>query len=100
MLLAGEEERVIRGDEKHRTDGDLRPLVSPPWTPHILRVIDVCEEQYRGEIVPKRGEKHRRKVQQTSADRDERRSPNDTEGEKQASVPISVHEPGVIRTLA
>ena len=95
--MTGEEERVIRGDEKHRTDGNFSPLVSLPWTPYILRVIDVCEKQYRGEIVPKRGEKHRRKVQQTSADRDEGGPPNDTEGEKQTSVPISVHEPGIIR---
>ena len=98
--MADEEERVIRSDEKHRTDGDLSPLVSPPWMPDTLRVKNVCKEQYCGEIVPKRGEKHWREVQQTSADRDECRSPDDTEGKKQAAVPISVHGPGVIRTLA
>ena len=80
--MAGEEKRVVGSDEKHRSDGDFGPLVSPTRNRRSARSIDVREEHDSGEIVPERGEENRRKVSEPRADRDEGRSPDETQEEK------------------
>jgi len=76
VALADEEERVVGSDDQRRADGDGGPLVASPRDRIVDDVRRVREHDDAGNVVPERGEQHRRKVRQPGFDRHERRSPH------------------------